>query len=828
VQPRSPNSDITALVLSAIGSEEASVPKMLKCIAGLFDAQGCGLWEIPATTLVSDFNPEPLPPSTRLLTISAWWEGDLIFGMDDVPLRGSPTADVAQNGTAVIIKDIQDPQQGGPKSNDPFWRSTRIRGMCAASVQFIDKNKGAINIYRKEGQPEFTPEEMHRLVAIAAIIPGLYRAVREKVELRLVKEVEELLREKDESSSLRRAKRGAILSKKKMFGILNTVCTKISEAFDCVETSIFLEESESRDSFRCAATTAPACIHTKVYKIPEDSGRLTGHVLYWRDSFAISDLRRLNSDSQIYVDSAFDINLRGFEQREAHNARRLLKLENGSPIPPLTFMAVPILGDDLYYQIDLCGAIRCHMGRNGLFYFGQRELDLLRVVARQIGKWWAAWRTRSELEAENSAWNLLGQKFDDLNTFALSELNKESPDTSLILEKGLAILENIIPGAELNGIRLWDAPSKTLQFSAFGAKASQQLGVKVDGARKKQTVQISRSHLLGLKVYSDGKVIVKENVHKVRGYSAVFPAVKRMVIAPIGVENHRFGVLDLRWTNKSIPPYTASAARLMGQQLGLYLRLAQLVAEVQTQKKNAERNQETEKRIYEDFNHQLKSPLILARIRVEEAVNGFSQAPKSLLVARGQLRRANRVATSMRLLAALSKGEALNLKSEAFIREDLLKRIHELAQDTEELYHSQLKFVVNGPSFYGFSINGFQTDLDVLEQLLGNILENAGKYGRPGSVVQISGGQSVKRDIKEFFVATANFGIPLLDGEAEKTKVRGWRSFYARGLTMEGQGIGLWLVDQVMQRQNGNLEVIPRNTQGMTEFRLVFRKNISQ
>lgn len=813
---------LRSVVLSAIGDEDVSVTKMLKCIAQIMNSQGCGLWEIPATTFISYFNQNKLPVPSRLLTVSAWWEGDLTFAMDDVPVDGSPTGWVAQKQISKSVIDIQNKDQGGPKHNQIFWKNQKLRGMCAAPVKFLDYTKGAINVYRKEGEPAFTVDDEKKLEKIATFIPGLFRAIREKIELNLVKQVEELLRDNQDTFLVRRVRRGENLSKQKIKQILYDVCKKVAKAFDCEEVSVFLEDNDTAGKYSLAATTAPCCVNSKTYSILTDSSRLTGHVLFNGDSIAISDIAKIDEDQKTYIASeAF--HLRGFEsKREYKNARKLLRLNDDDPMPPLSFMAVPIFGDtDWYFDTDLCGVIRCHLPHGGLCYFGQRELDLLHVIARQIGKWWAAWRTRTELETENKAWKALGQKFDVLSNFALVELNQEKPDARKILAKGLQIMENLIPGAELNGVRLFDSSSESLQFVLFGDKAMKVLFPDGKVKMPEKNFPIKAPHFWGVQVYLKGKTKVKHNVRKDKSYTPIFHDVRGMVIAPISIADHKFGVLDLRWTTKSIPPYAESAARLMGQQLGLYLRLAELVKVVQAQRNDAQFAQEIEKRLYEDFSHQLKSPLALATMGVEEAVMSFASAPRLLLVARGQIRRANRVAISIRLLTALSKGTPLGLQLNAFEREELMKRLFELAQDTQELYHSQIKFAVDVPTFYGFSLSHFHTDHEVLEQLLGNILENAGKYGKPSSTVRIYGGIN---SVGDFFIAVANHGLPLSEGDAEKTKLRGWRSYTARGLGLEGQGIGLWLVDQVMSHQHGTLEVFPSNLQHMTEFRLVFKK----
>ena len=208
-QPTEISDDLSALVLHTLGrEEEATITTMLAKIGGLFDAFGCGLWEVaPNAELETD------PPEGFLHTIGAWWKSNELFALDDVPLDDSPTATAAVKKVPVNVDDIR--IDGGAKGAHPFWRKNRVRSMCAVPLVFLDGSLGALNVYRQENSRgelvPFTPAEQKRLEAIARLVPGLFRAVRERIGLRLVGDVERMLREAESEKRSQRGRRRARL-----------------------------------------------------------------------------------------------------------------------------------------------------------------------------------------------------------------------------------------------------------------------------------------------------------------------------------------------------------------------------------------------------------------------------------------------------------------------------------------------------------------------------------------------------------------------------------------------------------------------------------------
>ena len=813
--------DLSALVLATLGVEqETSITRMLQAIAERFDAFGCGLWEI-APNADSDAR----PPQGFLLTVGAWWESGRFFALDDVPLHNSPTATAAVEQRSIRTDDIQ--RDGGAKKDHRFWRENKVRAMCVVAVRFLDDSLGSLNIYRQEGQPPFTESEEERLEAMARLVPGLYRAVREKIGLHLVSDVEKLLRETESATGAGPRQRRVRLKPRDVQTLLKKVCVRVAQAFDCVETSIFLEEETAAGAkaYKCAATTNVKCVARKTYHPDKDGGRLTGWVLANWSPIWVPDLAKPQQYAEFLAEHFTGLN-RQVGPEDTLDARRLLKIPKSQDLPPLSFMAVPVFGgQDWFGGTDLRGVMRCHMARSGPFYFSEREVELLGVVAAQVGQWWARWRAGAEMAQENASWQAMVDRLGELNKFVRQQLGSPKPDEGAILREALRLTSAVIPGAVLNGIRMYDADSNELYFAEFSAEAEGELKKlkRQKDALRRFKVE-TKAKAAGVRVFLTGKPYDMRNTAKDRRYAPIFPGVTKMIIVPVGVAEERYGVLDLRWTNKPVPPYAKQAATVLGQQIGIYHQLTLLIAEQRDAAMKAEKLKLEEASAHEDFAHQVKSPIMQAKMRAENALEVCEdpEERRRWVVVRGLIRRASRVSMSMRLLAELSHNRLIAPKKVVVDRDVLLRKLIELADDTQlNVSEKGIVFHVLRDTFNNSIFRHFAADFDLLEQMVANLLDNAAKYSRSRSVVRIFGGISQGG---RPYISVTNRGLAFGPGETEKCKQRGYRSPNAKLIATEGQGIGLWVVDQLMRAHGGELLIESPNSQGENEVRLAFQK----
>ena len=219
---------------------------MLKCISEAVQAYGCILWEVtPGANLKSS------PPEGRLFVLAEWFQDGSVITTHDLPLTGSVNGAVVLNQQSANIPNIHQDER---VYHDRFITNASIfQTMCVVPVSFSDREnaRGTLSLYRKTPVP-FTEEEFARVQLMALLIPELYQAIRDKVSRELIHQVDEILHQADLLA------KGEPLSKDNMKEVLHQVCVQVAETFQCIETSIFMEDRfEAADEYRLVGTTWP-------------------------------------------------------------------------------------------------------------------------------------------------------------------------------------------------------------------------------------------------------------------------------------------------------------------------------------------------------------------------------------------------------------------------------------------------------------------------------------------------------------------------------------------------------------------------------------------
>jgi signal transduction histidine kinase len=225
----------------------------------------------------------------------------------------------------------------------------------------------------------------------------------------------------------------------------------------------------------------------------------------------------------------------------------------------------------------------------------------------------------------------------------------------------------------------------------------------------------------------------------------------------------------------------------------------------------------------EDLHHQLRTPIAGAYSRVE-ALLRRNDLPKDveqqLAALRGLLGRARQVMRSVGAFAKLASGAALSPLLTPVSPNGLMEQLADALYDTQavsdpgqrveyELVNTwtprELKMVAN-------------VDPDMLDQALRAVLDNARKYSYTGSKVILEAKLSNPRRCT---ISIRNVGLGIPPEDIPRCTVRGWRGQSARACTGEGSGIGLWMANELMKAQGGELKVLPTTPQGVTEVQLI-------
>lgn len=802
-------SHVTELVTTALSQDSLSgLSEMLKTIALSVNGDGCILWEARPG---SDFDSSP--PKGRFFMLAGWFKDNWRLALDDLPLK-SAVGRAVTTQQSVNIERLRDSREF---LSHPILQTTPVKTFFCVPVNFLDGTKGALNVYRYLPVPLYESEQ--RIVEEQAVlVPSLYQTIRDRVSLRLIRKVDDILHE---------AETGQLDPKaisKTATKVCQKICDEVGSTFQCIETSIFLEDTlEAAGQYKLMSTTWTGPFDKPVYRKGRREG-LTGWVLARNTPIKIFDLAQFKRDKPM-----IRLEYPGINWKDSLNFRKTvrdaLKLSHIDEMPPLSFMAVPIgMGN------RVLGVIRCCTAKQGPYYLADRELNLLKVVAAQVGRYWSNCLNRSEMHIENESWRGLVESVKRLNQFVHNELGSESPEELRIFAEALRVARSVIRGSEIMDVRLFDEGTNELYFAeTFGKAWSKGTEQEIDQRRRR------RFSVLGNPSSGGAHVFLTRKVYIVQGpddpyYSETFPDTKRVIIAPISVEDEIFGVLDIRATHETpFPKHAEAIAELLGQQLGLYHYLAKSIGKMVRAEGDLKQNlavletlRRQQAQAFLDLEHQLKSPIIQAYARVQSVLREATddKLRSNIGKIRGLCGKAMRVAMSAGLFAKMVQEEPIQTTLTPLTSGDIVRLTIETADDTQSIIgpERQIGFHVNRSSFDALH-EKIWVDRNLLEQAVSALLDNAAKYSYPRTQVQIRGGITGSG---RFHITVINKGLPIRLSDVRVCVERGWRGGLAQATTGEGSGLGLWIVDNIMKAHHGELIILPTDSANLTEVKLVF------
>ena len=795
---------VAQLVSTALRQDRlASLEEMLRKIAELIGGDICILWQAaPGAEL------EQTPPSGHLFVLAQWYRNEKTWTTHNLPLD-------SVTGNAVLTGETQHVQDAriDPRVNYklPFFQITGTKTFFSIPIIFGDGMPGAVNVYRVRHSP-FRDEELARGEELAALVPSLYGTIRDRVSLALVQKVDNILQ------SAETAFTKGVDGQGPAYAAVNTVCRSVQETLHALETSIFLEDrSRSEGVFEIAATTFEAFVTKPCYAAGDDG--LTGWAVTHAKPIRIFDLvcfqEELISIRQRYP------GVNWIDRNNVLNKKReYFTQEPGADIPPISFMAAPILRGG-----RVLGAIRCCISVRPPYYYAERELNLLELVATRISQFWENWRSRRDTEDENASWRMLVESVSKMNRFVQDEISRGSPDETKIFNEALRITSSVIRGAEIMDVRLRQEETNSLYFAAkWGAlwNSGTVTDVKWKSSRL-FPLGGEAPESVGAEVFRSGRLATLGNVSENPHYSKTFDQAQKMIVAPIQAQGGMLGVLDVRGTSPvPFPPHSVAIAELVAEQLGLYHYLAEAILGMRKAQAELSAHARTQRQTYADLGHQLKSPVVSAYTRTETALR-FDLPEKvmaELLAVRSLLAKAKTVFWSTRLFAELEGNGELKPRLERLEYQRLSDLLSVVARDTELRVdpERQLSFGVADKTFRVLQATIVLVDLDLLEQAIANIMDNAGKYSIPRSKVLIHGGVTGGN---RFHITVRNRGLKMTAEDVRQCVTRGWRGEEARLVTGEGSGLGLWIASHIMRSLGGELLILPTGKESVNEVKLL-------
>jgi len=796
------------LLLEASRQDRLSgLQDMLRVIAQSAGAFGAVMWEVAPGS-------DPVAKKGRLFVLGSWFEDSDVKVWYYLTLGESLTGETIRGGVPRFSPVIQDERldpNRAKKAMQDFGITTSFN-VPLELHQF--KAKAAINLYWKSSI-SLSPDQEKEIASHCSLVPDLYAALVDHVGLDLLHNLNRTLRQKAYSAkSASTTERQQAVQR-----ALNEVVLLISRVFNCRETCIFLENRLVKaDVFELYASdwNWPGAPIKTQYTRGKD---LTGYVLESKRAVRILDLALYQEDYQAISES-----YPGIEWQDRNDlksaARVILDYQPDDDVPPISFMAVPIISDG-----RILGAIRCCSARTAPNFFDDRQVAALGLAAESVAAWWENWLDRWQTDRENEDWANVIEKMGQLNGLVRSELTQRQPSESKIFKATMEVLSNLISDTPACDIRLKRA-DRLYIAETFGALWEK--GGRMEVANRKNRefpLAPDARPSAAAHVFRTKKPYVIESPGNDLYYDPTFPEVRKVMLSPLVSGKEVYGTLGIqRTTDVPFAEHEKVLVSLLANQLGLYHFLAEEIKKLNRIERELHSTVISQRRMYEDFQHQIRSPITQASLGIRELVDSLPSHHvmiERLLAVQALCAQAERVARNLDLFVSLALDKPIKMSPRTLSAKLLIHTLKSAARDHQVVIagYRDIRFHVDEASFSVLGGILTQADPRLLEQAINNLFDNAGKYSYSNTTIKISAGLMDSQH--KFFISVTNEGLPIRGDETKKVMEREYRADAARKVA-DGHGIGLWIVSKVMEVHGGSLMVIPTTDQNVTDVRLVF------
>ena len=648
---------LAKLVTTALAQDQLSgLSKMLGVIAESVDAPIAILWQRA---------PEPIKET--LFILAEWFETpqEIPTYFHTLSREKAPVSWGALDTGKLKAKDTDNTNEEG------FFKAFGILSMLSIPLdtdktKLKDKNY-ALNFYWTTPctiPKDVNDQHIKKAEFLASLLLDFYHTIIDKVSYAVVNKCNKALSQLNNTTS----------DFKK---VASDVCELISETLQVHEVSLYLfEDPDDSNSCRLQATTWNSANVPSSRTIPNNN-TLTDWVLTHKTPIIIFDLALYETYRANYEQHypLLSLNKVSLETRQK-DLRRNLQINDDRNLPPVSFIALPIV-----YGDTLLGVIRCCGNKKAPYYSFEQKKILLTLVANQIAQARDSWLNRENINKENTALSSFLTSFVTLNDLVLKKIssNEKLPKNAFIntlqeevFSSALGNIHEAVKTVEISAIRLVNKAENCLYFAKVYGKETPNDKYDLDEIDEK-----GEPVKAGVWVYKNKRTyVIKDKSDKYYKPLLRFNATS-MIISPIKIADEVIGVIDVRNTTKMFPPFTQPMVELIGIQLGLYSYLFDKIVALKDSVETLEVEKRQQTQTYEDFTHQLKSPIQHLKARANSFADnsrGSEPAPKQVLYLRGLASKALRVTQSIRLFADLSKNAPIKpIKSR--LKEDVLTKI---------------------------------------------------------------------------------------------------------------------------------------------------------
>lgn len=199
--------------------------------------------------------------------------------------------------------------------------------------------------------------------------------------------------------------------------------------------------------------------------------------------------------------------------------------------------------------------------------------------------------------------------------------------------------------------------------------------------------------------------------------------------------------------------------------------------------------------------HEIKSPIVAAQSIVEIVKNGYL-GPISAKIEEKLARTIIRTEEALGLINNILRISKLKLLGQVLIEKVNPKEIISIVLEHKADTITNKKLVVNfDTSKYNNDI--IESDNVLLELIVSNLIGNAAKYTRENGIVNIS----LQSNDVNILIDVSDNGIGIPKDEINKIFKQFYRASNLQNKNIEGSGLGLALVKEIVERFNGSINI---------------------
>lgn len=222
-----------------------------------------------------------------------------------------------------------------------------------------------------------------------------------------------------------------------------------------------------------------------------------------------------------------------------------------------------------------------------------------------------------------------------------------------------------------------------------------------------------------------------------------------------------------------------------------------------------EKDLQHERRLTSDVAHELRTPLMAMQATVEAMQDGVLPCDvEHLGTVADEVRRLSRLVDAMLQLSRIENGTTpFNPQ-----RTEMVGLIKSIYESQHQLFHEmglRLRLRVDVPREEAYA----EVDRDMIRQAIVNLLSNGLRYTEPGGYVIMG----IAQDRSDVLISVKDTGMGIAPEDLSRVFNRFWRAEASRERVAGGLGVGLSMVNEIVDRHHGFITVESELGKG-TEF----------